>query len=82
MNYETSDFYCIHCGNKGIPIQRQSGRKKEPFHRKKLYCPFCRNTVNHIECKNDFEVDTFKQNFAKGEYLQEAKESVEVCKYV
>jgi ribosomal protein S18 len=62
-----------------MPIQRPEARKRESFHRKKLFCPFCKNMVNHIECKNPYEVQEFKENFAKGEYLQEAKDSMEVC---
>ena len=72
MCYETSEFYCIKCGNKGIPVQRPQARKREKFHRKKLYCPHCRITLNHIECKDEFDVKEFKTRFAAGEFTEEA----------
>ena len=48
-NYETVNFYCINCGNKGIPIARMGNNRKDKGHRKNMYCPTCRHTVNHIE---------------------------------
>ena len=80
MKYEPSDFYCMKCGRKGLPVQRPEAKKREAFHRKKLYCYNCKTEVNHIECKNQFEVEEFKINFTEGIYLQEVKESLEVCK--
>ena len=69
-------FYCIKCGNKGIPLARSKATKKEMFHRKKLYCCFCKEEVNHIECRSIEEVDEFKQNFKEGVYANEAETSV------
>jgi hypothetical protein len=74
--YETHDFYCMNCGAKGIPISRRNGRQHEKFHRKVLYCPTCRQTVNHIECRNDQEVEDFKKNFENGVYKDEAEASM------
>jgi hypothetical protein len=69
-------FYCLQCGNKGIPLMRKVAKKKEPFHRKRLYCFHCKTEINHIECKNDWEVKEFKENFMKGVYVNEAQASV------
>ena len=74
--YEAHKFYCLACGSEGLPLQRKQGQKREKFHRKKLYCPHCKNTVNHIECKTMEEVEEFKIEFSKGVYENEAKESL------
>lgn len=71
-----SDFYCLQCGNRGIPLPRSKGHRREKFHRKKLYCPHCKTDVNHAEVKNYTEVLEFKENFNKGIYAVEAKESI------
>ena len=75
-NYTEHSFYCIKCGNKGIPIQRKDGFQHSKMHRKKLYCPFCKEEVNHVECKNMEDVEEFRLNFEKGVYKNEAEESV------
>ena len=75
MKYEPSDFYCMKCGRKGLPVQRPEAKES-------LLDEVVTNNkteVNHIECKNQFEVEEFKTNFAEGAYLQEVKESLEVC---
>lgn len=76
MKYETHDFYCLKCGNKGMPCRRKTGHQYKKFHRKKLYCIYCREEVNHIECKNELEVREFKANFERGVYKNEAQESI------
>ena len=77
MTYcEDHQFYCLACGAKGLPILRKQGQLKGKFHRKKLYCPTCKNTVNHIECRTMEEVEIFKQEFKQGVYEDEAKESL------
>ena len=50
------DFYCIKCGNKGIPLFRKAGHQHKSFRGKKLFCIFCNEEVNHVECKNYEEV--------------------------
>lgn len=75
-SYSEHSFYCLNCGNKGIPLLRPQGFKREEFHRKKLYCPTCKFEVNHIECKTYDEVLTFKENFERGAYKDEAEASV------
>ena len=73
---ELHDFYCLKCGNKGIGVFRNVGFQRERFHRKRLYCPFCKEEVNHIECKTYEEVQTFKDAFERGEFKDEAEESI------
>lgn len=73
---ELHDFYCLKCGNKGIGVFRNVGFQRERFHRKRLYCPFCKEEVNHIECKTYEEVQIFKDTFERGEFKDEAEESV------
>ena len=73
---ETHDFYCINCGRKGIPIARKVGQLHGEFHRKKLYCIFCKTEVNHIEVRNQEEKEIFMEAYKNGEYKEEAKESV------
>lgn len=76
MRYEEHDFYCIKCGKKGIPLARKKGLQHERMHRKKLYCLFCKEEVNHIECRTFADVEEFKENFEKGVYKDEAEESI------
>ena len=52
-NLELNSFYCINCGNKSMELPRKRGCRSETFHRKNLYCPHCKLTLNHIEIKND-----------------------------
>lgn len=75
-NYTEHKFYCMKCGNKGIPIMRRDAKKHTPFHRKKLYCLYCKTEVNHIECTNQLEVAEFKDNFEKGAYIDESEASI------
>ena len=77
MARETHDFYCMSCGNKGIPLSRNVGFQHSKFHRKKLYCVFCKREVNHVECRNQMEVNKFKEDFSKGLFAEEAEASIE-----
>lgn len=77
--YEQSEFYCINCGQRGLPLLRPRSHRREKFHRKKLYCPHCRLTINHVECKNEAEVYEFKQMFENDEFQQEAIHSIMEC---
>lgn len=80
MITNSSSFYCMNCGEKGIPVCRKKSKQKGKHHRKKLYCIHCKNEVNHIECRNDVEVEEFKKAFAAGEYKEEALESIQTSK--
>lgn len=70
-------FYCMKCGNKSYDLPRKKGGQKVKFHRKKMYCPHCKLTVNHVECRDDAEVFEFKQDFEEGLFEDEVKESLE-----
>ena len=74
-NYVEHSFYCIRCGNKGIPLRRNSGHQHAQSHRKKLYCPYCKMEVNHVECKNDEDVYNFKLDFEEGVFINEVEDS-------
>ena len=76
MSYTEHSFYCINCGNKGLPLMRRKSLQHKSFHRKKLYCIHCKEEINHIECKTEEDVKEFLENFKKGEYADEAKESL------
>lgn len=75
--FEEHSFYCMKCGRKGIPIQRKSGFQHSKFHRKKLYCIYCQEEVNHVECKNEEDVEEFLENFKNGVYKDEAERSLD-----
>ena len=72
-----SDFYCINCGKKGIPVWRKRGHLREPGHRKALYCTTCGRVVNHIEIRTMEEAEKFRKEYAEGKYAEEARESIQ-----
>lgn len=75
-NLVEHSFYCIKCGNCGIPLVRNRGFRHEKFHRKKLYCIVCKQEINHVECKNEEEVAEFLEDYDNGKFVEEAAESV------
>lgn len=75
-NLETHDFYCINCGKKGIPIARKRGHQHSKMHMKKLFCLYCQQEVNHVECRSYEDVIEFKERFERGEYKDAAEESL------
>ena len=79
-NYRTHDFYCLNCGKRNISMMRSRGRMREKGHRKVLYCPHCKENVNHYECFDEGDVWDFKQRFEDGEFVEEAKESIKYLK--
>ena len=74
--YNTHRFFCIKCGNEGIPILRPRGFRHAAGHYKKLYCPHCQMEMNHVECLDDFDVYDFRMNFEEGAYLDEVEKSL------
>lgn len=64
-------FWCIKCGRSGIPLPRNKRNKKERFHRKKMYCPYCKIEINHVECKTQDDVLKFKMMYADGAFAEE-----------
>ena len=76
---EEHKFYCLLCGREGIPLLRKTGFQRGSLHRKKLYCPYCKVEVNHIEIKTLDEEEKFKEDFKNGVYKDEAEESRVAC---
>lgn len=76
-SYNSSRFFCLQCGREGIPLPRKRGQERKSFHRKKIYCYHCQNTINHIECRTDEDIKLFKEEFENGVYENEAKESLD-----
>lgn len=74
--YEEHSFYCLNCGKKGIPIWRDKSHLHAKNHRKVLYCPFCQETVNHLEVTTMEQADKFTHDFEKGVYKDEAAQSI------
>lgn len=79
-NYRTHRFFCIQCGQEGVPLARKQGHKHRRFHRKKLYCPYCKIEINHVECQNDEDVYDFKIDFEEGVFANEVKDSMAVIR--
>ena len=74
--YDIHIFFCIKCGQEGIPIMRKQRHQRATFHRKKLYCPHCKLEINHIECKTQEDVEAFREDFENGVYTDEVEESL------
>lgn len=79
-NGEGHRFFCMNCGREGVPIFRKAGKEKGKFHRKRLYCPWCKIECNHIEVRNDQEKYEFLQLFQQGEFKNELQVSIAHCK--
>ena len=77
---KSSEFWCINCGNKGIPIIRMRGKPRKEGHRKGLYCLNCRMVINHIETHSEEEARKFREKFDAGEYIEEAEKSIAYAK--
>lgn len=60
---------------------RECSHKHSDKHRKKLYCIHCRQEVNHYECKTEKDIADFKAAFERGDFIEEAKISLEECKH-
>ena len=52
LNMVRSDFFCMECGNKGIPLPRSQSRQREYGHIKDLYCCKCKKITKHRELRN------------------------------
>ena len=75
-NYETHDFYCLKCGKPTVPVVRKIAKKREKFHRKRLWCCNCKMEINCVEVTNYEEKEMFMEAFNNGEFQKEAEESV------
>lgn len=71
QNVTISDFYCVECGKKGIPVPRKGSLKKEAGHLKKLYCLHCQKETNHAEVRpyGSYNVEDFQLEFEKGRFI-------------
>lgn len=67
---EIHEFYCTKCGRAGLPLPRRKESLREKGHLKKLWCPWCKEEVNHYECRNYEEVEQFMEFFI-GQQLKE-----------
>ena len=74
---ESHQFYCLLCGKPGIPLQRRVGFQHGAFHRKKMWCPYCRVSCNAIEIRNQEEKEKFLIDFDNGVFQEEALQSVQ-----
>ena len=65
-----SDFYCVECGKKGIPIVRKQGSERESGHLKKLFCLNCKTETNHAEIRpfSNYTYEDFLEEFNMGRF--------------
>lgn len=66
-----SDFYCVECGHKGIPIVRNIGAQRESGHLKNLFCLNCGKECNHAEIRpgSNYTYEDFKLEFESGRFV-------------
>lgn len=72
-----TSFYCPACGEKAMELPRPKSLTRQAFHRKKLYCPWCKETYNCIEVRNEIERQEFIEDWENGVYKKEAIPVVE-----
>lgn len=65
---ECHEFYCTHCGNRGLNVWRNQASQRGRGHLKKLYCPYCKTEVNHYECYDEKDVKRFFRKFNNGSF--------------
>ena len=78
--FEEHKFFCLNCGKEGIPLPRRVSHKHKTFHYKKLWCPYCKMEINHIEVSSPEEETIFKQNFIEGVYKADAEQSLSIIR--
>ena len=66
-----SEFYCVECGNKGIPIARRISQLREAGHLKKLFCLHCQKETNHAEIRpfGSYLYADFEEEFKLGRFV-------------
>lgn len=57
-----SRMFCTNCGKENISIWR-TGNAREAGHLKKLWCPWCQEEHNAVECKEFTKYDVSDFNF-------------------
>lgn len=70
-----SEFYCTKCGKKGLPVWRRKGDAREDGHLKVLYCLFCNDYTNHVECKPNtpYSYEDFKIEYEYGNFTEDGQ---------
>lgn len=81
MRMESHRFFCLNCGRENTPIFRKVSHQYKRFHRKRLYCPWCKTECNAIECRSEEEVEMFYEAFNAGEFKEEAEASMNFIKF-
>jgi hypothetical protein len=72
VQMELHQFFCVQCGNEGIPIMRKKSKKKETAHLKKLYCRYCEEEVNHCEISpsSEYQYQDFQNDRLLGKFIK------------
>lgn len=77
----TSEFYCVKCGNKGVPIWRKKGQNREAGHLKKIYCIHCKEETNHCECSGfKYSHDDFIFEYENGNFDEDGNRKLSMGK--
>lgn len=72
VTYTISEFHCVCCGTKGIPVPRKASKQREPGHLKKLYCLKCKAETNHMEVRPfDYDSEQFFKDLKEGKFIKE-----------
>lgn len=69
--FTVSEFYCVKCGAKGIPVARKMSQQRKGGHLKKLFCLNCKMETNHREIRAfdyDYTVEDLKEDIKNGVY--------------
>lgn len=72
--FEISPFYCPKCGKKAMELPRQRSLRRNGLHRKKLYCPWCKEERNLIECRTMADYEDFMYMYSEGLFKEEVME--------
>lgn len=73
--FACSDFYCVKCGKRGIPIPRKGNGFRAAGHLKKLYCVFCGEETNHCEIRpvGHYILADFQEEFELGRFTEDGQ---------
>lgn len=73
------DFYCIHCGNKGINVMRNDGQMRKKGHLKNLYCIHCHKITRHYEVYDSEDKNKFIEKFNNGDFVNDIETDKAAC---
>ena len=68
-----NDFYCVECGNRGIPAARTTRHQREAGHLKRMYCMNCHKETNMVEIKpygDNYNLDLFLVEYKLGNFKE------------